>query len=429
MKLRDWFVARGLKFVFYRATRLLGRYGIASSSAIKRIESCMTTLARFNCLPTFAVPAVILQRYPDFFRDLQDTGVEIFVHGYQHINLNALPVNEAKDQLVRAADTFKRSGIDFHGFRCPYVGCSDELIDTIPVGLFDYSSNRTICYKEILDLNGCNKGVEFDVLTKFYEAKPESTSVCRPWIRSNLVEIPVCVPDDLQLCDGLNLNGKDLTWMWKRILHRTHARGELFTLLFHLELASFCDESLVSLLEEARGLRPAVWIVRLREICDWWQEKAAFDVKVSETVDGLQIYFDCTPRATILTRGIYPGEGGRTWDKGYQRVLAKSLDVPADPRPFVGLAENVPEDVVNFLREQGYIVETGEKATRCGIYLDAAVLSDLPSEVDLVNYIEDATSPIVRYWPWPDGSRSAMCVTGDLDAITLLDYASRLFIS
>jgi hypothetical protein len=106
-------------------------------------------------------------------------------------------------------------------------------------------------------------------------------------------------------------------------------------------------------------------------------------------------------------------------------VTAEALDVPADPRPFVGIAGNVPGSVATFLREQGYILDPGESAARCGTYLDAAVLSNLASEVDLVNYIEDSHWPLVRYWPWPDGAKSALCVTGDLDALSLLDYASR----
>jgi len=80
------------------------------------------------------------------------------------------------------------------------------------------------------------------------------------------------------------------------------------------------------------------------------------------------------------------------------------------------------------LREQGYILDTGETAMHCGTYIDAATLARLTSEVDLINYIEASPGPLIRYWRWPSGAKSALCVTGDLDALTLLDYASRLFV-
>lgn len=425
MRLKEWYVVRGPRFAYYRGVKLLGRYGIRSSAAVRRIESCAATLASLGCPPTFAVPAAILKRAPRLVHGLQEAGVEIAVHGYDHIDLKVLPVVEAREQLVRAAEAFRRSGIEVRGFRCPYVGCTDELLDTLPSGFFDYSSNRTICYDEMLDLDACKKGVEFDVLSGFYEARPGTNTVCMPWRRSSMLEIPICVPDDLQLHDGLHLGAEGISQAWRQILHLTHKRGELFTLIFHLELASLCEESFVALIEEARRLRPPVWIVQLREISDWWQEKAAFGVDVSETPEGLHITFECSPRANALCRGIPTAGEGQAWDNGYQRVIAKSLDVPADPRPFVGVAGNVPGSVTMFLREQGYILDAGESAARCGTYLDAAVLSNLPSEVGLVNYIEDSHWPLVRYWPWPDGAKSALCVTGDLDALSLLDYASR----
>jgi len=103
------------------------------------------------------------------------------------------------------------------------------------------------------------------------------------------------------------------------------------------------------------------------------------------------------------------------------------LDVPVEPRPFVGLPANIPKRIASFLREQGYILDTGETATRCGTYIDAATLARLTSEVELIDYIEASPGPLVRYWRWPGAARSAMCVTGDLDALTLLDYVSRLF--
>jgi hypothetical protein len=92
------------------------------------------------------------------------------------------------------------------------------------------------------------------------------------------------------------------------------------------------------------------------------------------------------------------------------------------------LPADAPKEVVSFLHNQGYVLDTGETATRCGTYIDAATLARLTSEAALIDYIEAATSPLVRYWRWPGGAKSAMCITGDLDALTLLDYGSRLLV-
>jgi len=102
--------------------------------------------------------------------------------------------------------------------------------------------------------------------------------------------------------------------------------------------------------------------------------------------------------------------------------------VPAEPRPFIGLPADVPQHIVSFLQEQGYILDTSELAARCGMYIDAATLAKLTSAVSLIDHIEASPGPLVRYWRWPNGAKSAMCISGDLDALTLLDYASRLFV-
>jgi len=428
MKLRKWFDLRGPKYVRERAAVLLDRYGVAPSKAMKRIDRCVAKLAEYGCAPTFPTPGRVVQRYSPFFRYLQEVGVEMAVHGYDHVDLKAYPLAEAGKQLSRAADVFADYGIEVHGFRCPYLSCTDDLVGSLPKGVFKYSSNQAIWLDGIAATNGNHPSTIFDTLHRFYQPRAAQDAVCLPQTSSGVVEIPVCVPDDLQLHDGLRLGPEEITQAWIQMLNQTHRRGELFTLNFHPELATLCEQPLVALVREARRLQPPVWIARLRDISDWWQEKSSFKAEVFDTPTGLRIAFTCSPRATILARGLGPCGSAGVWDGAYYRLQTTALDVSADPRPLVGLPANASERVVFFLQEQGYILDTGETATHCATYLDGDTLGRLTSEVQLIQHIEASTGPLVRYWCWPDGARSALCVTGDLDALTLLDYASRLFI-
>lgn len=427
MRMAEWFAQRGIAFSLRRGRHLLGRYGIGSSLARARVLRCVSILAEYNCAPTFPTPGAIVDRSPGFIRRLQEAGAEIAVHGYHHLDLRSYPPIEASEQLSKAVQAFRRAGVEVHGFRCPYLSCTDELLESLPDGLFGYSSNRTMRYDDVLCLDTSNKGVEFDVLHRLYQARSASTTMCSPRLPSGMVEIPVCVPDDIQLLDGLGLDSEGLWQVWGQILRLTHERGEVFTLLFHPELASECEDALRALLQEARRLYPPVWVARLRDISDWWQEKARFGIDICETREGLRLTFRCSPRGTVLARGLRLGGEQHPWGDGYHRVSAASLSVPAEPRPFVGVARNIPDTVSAFLREHGYILDPGPSASRCGIYLDADLLSNLASEVELVKVIEASPGPLVRYSPWPDGAKSALSVTGDLDALSLLDYASRLF--
>jgi peptidoglycan/xylan/chitin deacetylase (PgdA/CDA1 family) len=426
MKLKRWYADRGPKFVYQRGARLLSRYSFAPGKAMRRIERCVATLAEHGCAPTFPTPGILLERNPDFVRRLQGEGAEIAVHGYQHVNLNAFTLEEARGQLERAARTFERLGIQAHGFRGPYIGCGDELIDSLPAGLFGYSSNKAIRWDSFIDASSQKKGY-YATVEKFYQARDSVDTMCVPWNRSRLVEIPVCVPDDLQLLDGLQLGTVGLAQAWRQMLQQTYQRGELFTLLFHTELAALCEQPFKDLLCTAHAYQPPVWIARLYEIADWWAEKSAFKVEITPDNSSLILEFSCSARATILARGLGSFGSAGIWDGAYYRLPADTLRLPAGPHPFVGLHKDAPEKVVSFLKEQGYIVHTGEMAASCGTYIDIVTLSRLSSQVQIINYIESQSSPLVRYGRWPEGAKSALCVTGDLDALSLMDYASRLF--
>lgn len=94
----------------------------------------------------------------------------------------------------------------------------------------------------------------------------------------------------------------------------------------------------------------------------------------------------------------------------------------------MGFPGNVTESIVSFMQEQVYTLEIGEKANHCAIYLDQETNASFANKVQLVNFIETSTALLARFLRWPDGAKSALSITGDLDALSLLDFASRLFI-
>lgn len=429
MKLRQWYAPRGPSYIRQRAVTLLDRYGITPAKAIDRVLDSVALLAEHGCAPTFPTPGRVVERYPQYFRFLQERGAEIAVHAFDHVDLSAYPPEEASQQLVRAAGTFDRYGIERHGFRCPYLGCTDGLLDVLPEGLFSYSSNRAIEWDvSPPESDGVGNLAMREVLQRVYKPLSQQHTVSVPWLRSHLVEIPVALPDHLTLHDGLQLGPEGLAEAWSQILHHTHWRGEVFVLIYHPELAERCQTAFATILTEAAHLQPRVWIARLKDIAHWWREKASFSVDISATRAGLHLSFACSDRATILVKGLAVDGSEPLWDGTYRRLRISTLQVPAEPRPFLGLPASTPAHTVTFLREQGYILDLTEAAPRCATYLDPAVLRGLTSQVGLVNFIEGTAGPLIRYWRWPNGARSCLSITGDLDALTLLDYAARLFV-
>ncbi len=426
MYLTKWYHERGARFVWQRGSSLVNRYGITSNKVSNRISALVANLAKLDCAPTFPTPGVIAKGNPKFLLHLQTAGAEIAVHGYRHLALNSLPVARAAQELEKAAQVLHHGGIEVQGFRCPYMAYTDELLDALPQGLFNYSSNNHIIW-EGLDGGDTKTVAFFDTLRSLYKGdQPGQAAASVPWRCAHMIEIPVLLPDDLMLHDGLGLGPQGIAEAWIRMLGEIHQRGELFTVLFHTELADCSMDSLSGLLHAANRLQPKVWIARLRDISDWWKEKSEYKVNIEDNCDHLHVELACTRRATVLGRGLDCPVSDRAWDGSYSRLQGKIFDLKAVPRPLVGLPSNTPQAVLTFLEEQGYILDTGESATRCGIYIDEFTLAGLSKRGQLINHIERSTAPLIRFWRWPEGYKSALCITGDLDALSLRDYAARL---
>jgi hypothetical protein len=298
------------------------------------------------------------------------------------------------------------------------------VLDVARAAGYAYSSNTAISW-DVFDHDRRPTAV-FEQLSAFYRPSSSDATVSVPRIAGGLVEIPASTPDDLQLCDGLGYQSGAASTPWLRILTDTHRRGELFVLVFHPEAFGQFGEALECVVQEASRLRPIVWVATLRDIARWWMAKSTFSVQTISRSDTLDIALQCDAEATILVRGLDTSAPARPWMDRYHVVDRRTLSVSSNVRPFIGVAPNILPETASFLKQQGYILDTSEEASRCGVYLDAASLQRLSSEVQLIQHIESSAAPLVRFWRWPREARSALAVTGDLDALSLMDYAVRI---
>jgi glycosyltransferase involved in cell wall biosynthesis/peptidoglycan/xylan/chitin deacetylase (PgdA/CDA1 family) len=424
-RLARWLELRSSPYIANRIISLVKRYGLTSRKAKQRVLDCVELMAKYDCCPTFPTPGRVVKRDPEFFQTIQAMGAELNIHGYDHIDFLSLSREEANKQFVRAIEAFDTAGIRAQGFRCPYLSYSEALIDALPDRM-KYSSNEAIVWDVLPDTNGPSTAV-FGTLQEFYRAKPCTEAVSTPKITGTIVELPIGIPDDLQMFDGLKMDKEAIAQAWSTILRHTHRAGELFALLFHPELIDECKDAFEAVLRNARTLRPAVWVTQLRDVSEWWREKSEFTVEVSKVCSGQRLRLNCSERATIVIRDLTTSAATQSWEGRYQVFQGHELLITAKQRPFIGLSEASPAKIVSFLREQGFIVETGAGASECTMYLDDSVLTNCRNDRQVLDYIENSPEPLIRYWPWPNGAKSALCMTGDLDALGLIDYASRLY--
>lgn len=404
-----------------RAGTIVRRYGLTSSRMERSLRGYMRLLGVHDAKATFPFTASALERSRAVVSGISAPQVEFAVHGYWHVDHKSLPAEEQKSQIARAAELFAASGIAPSGFRSPYLRWNDHTIAAIEAAGFDYDSSQAIAW-DVIPGRATERYLR---VLDFYGAEPAATTPCVPSREGDLVRIPYCLPDDEAIVERLTFRDaaeRDETWV--RILQETHRRGELFTLGLHPERFGILERALDVTLTMARQLGSAVWIARLDEIAGWWKERSDSLITIEQTAPSeYEVEVDGPEGVSVLTRSI-PGFEAQPWLSGYRRSSDAKVVVRAPVRPFVGLSNRTSPAVGTFLRQQGYIVESAIVGDDYSIFIDCPNFGS-SDKLALLDHIEHRTSPLVRLGRWPGAARSALSVTGDIDAMTLWDYVSR----
>jgi peptidoglycan/xylan/chitin deacetylase (PgdA/CDA1 family) len=391
-----------------------------------KLDQYINILREHNISPTFPITAEILKRHPHIIEKYLNDGVEFAIHGFQHIDYSNLSEEELSEHLGKSVDLFKKNNITFSGFRFPYLKFNEKCMDALSRFPIKWDSSHSI-YWDVVDneeLKGMNLRNYQNMLNQ-YNYRSSSNHISLPRYRGNLLEIPVSLPDDdLLERGGLENNGL-LIDKWRRILEETHSRGELFTLQLHPERISVFKKALTSLIQRSRELDPKVWIPRLGDICKWWEEKRDFSVKLNKKSEGVfEVDVKCSPRATLLVRSHKAGNEDLL--KGFSVVKGRKFVIKSPKYPIIGVPVGAPVELVNFLKNEGFIFELSENREQFSVYLNNVRDFSVQDEMRTLDVIRDDTAPLIRFWRWPAGYRSTLVVSGDIDGLSSLDFFVRL---
>lgn len=412
---------KGAGSLVRRARAITARYGVSPD----RMERCLATVLsiteRHGCSATLPVTAATVARNPGVIRRYAAFGIEFAVHGYHHIDHIQLSAADQIDQLGRGRRLLQANGIAAAGFRAPYLRWNEGTLHALRENGFLYDSSQAFHWS----IDG---GLETDAYRRgldFYSSIPADEHPVLPWLDDGLVRIPVSLPDDESVIDRLPLPSPEaIANLWLDVQRRTHERGELFTMQVHPERIEPCAAGIEAVLRTARSSTPGVWIAPLGDIARWWRERAVAEATVVDGTEGrIGIEVAGPDGLTVLARGL-DVDGSIPWGDGYVRIPRRAFAARADRLPLVGVHPASPGSMVSFLRQQGYLVELSETPERYPCFLERRSFSR-PDELPLLTELEAGTFPLVRLGRWPDGARSAVALTGDVDALTVWDYGLR----
>ena len=274
-----------------RAALLPRRYGLRPERIRSRLREMSAALRRFDITPTVPVTAITLDRHPSIAADL--AGLDVAIHGYRHIAYSGRPAASQARDLDAARASFSRHGIESRGFRAPYLLADATTSRLLRERGFAFDSSTP---HFVLPLDHPMASDALRLATSRYGEIPKGPA--NPELQDGLVELPVALPDDEILVDGLGItNPATLGRVLDSMLGAACSTGSLLVLQAHPERFHLLREAIESLLGQAtdRG----AWKASLSEVAAWlsregvrplrWPEGHSWALSVSGDLDAVAI--------------------------------------------------------------------------------------------------------------------------------------------
>lgn len=399
-----------------RVGTIASRFGPRPTAMLRRLEEYRDLAARFGTAPTLPITASVLTRHAFPIRSLADDGVEFAIHGLVHNDHVEMELPAQVSALRQARRLFDRAEVPTHGFRAPYLRANDATIEAVRTAGLVYDSSNAYAFP-VPALAERTSSEAYKRALALYEARPATSLAVRPRLERGLVRIPVALPDDEMLVDRLGLTPEQQSRGWISVLEQTHRRRDLFTVMLHPERMDDCRVALTALLEEAASQDEGVWLARLEDIGRWWSARGACHLVAEDTPTGFSVRAEGPAPVQLLLR-----RAGADLEEVVQP--GRCIELAGTRRPLVGLAPTASSSVADFLADEGYLVDRSAPADACGAYLTDEMAED---EMAIRESLRTAPGPLVRIAPWPVGYRSALALTGDVDSLTVQDFALRLW--
>src|SRR2546426_3409868 len=251
---------KGFRGSARRASLLPLRYGIGPERLRSRLRSMAEVLARWETTPTVPVTTSALERHPALAEDLRR--VDPAIHGYRHTRYSALRETEQARDLDEAMASFRRHGLPAHGFRAPYLAANETTRTLLKARGFAYDSSA--CALSLPQGHPAAPSV-LRLAKARYGPVPEGPRGVQT--DGGFVELPVALPDDEILIDGLGIeNPEELTRIFRAMLEPCLRSGGLLVLQVHPERFHLCAAAVEGLLRSSRD--KGAWMAPLSEIAD-----------------------------------------------------------------------------------------------------------------------------------------------------------------
>ncbi len=426
---------KGLFHSFERSAQIVRRF-TRGKRKFQRMISFLQKNMNGDAKITFCVTASLLSQNATLFRSLRLIGHDVAAHGYIHTNMKNKSKKEQIEIIQRCSRAFDRFRMPVKGFRCPYLSYNNDTLDVLKSGGFAWTSNNMILWN-----NGTlSKTTRVDdkslaKIRTLYNIEYADQHPSLPRFMNDCLDIPITGPDDEMLLERFRIKKKrKIAAIWMDILEQTHARGELFHLLFHPERFSHIKDCIKEILEGMKRFEEPIWTASLTEITDWWRARRTLSCEHERMSNGgWRTWVRIPEKATMLRKpGNGKGNGIVPLYGSYVRIHPEasrngcySFDVAGGLKATIGLSESCAKEAERFLKNEGFLVERSSHPEDHPVFIDGYRTFTSVDEPALLAQVENTAAPLLRLWRWPDGAKSSFTISADVDSVTLMDFVRR----
>jgi len=422
---------KGLIGFILRIGMLIKRFDIFGNKMRNAVLKIEQFGKKYKYRPTIIVPALVLKRHRKLLRHLSNANLEFAIHGYTHKNFKPLGLHEQVSEIQKAKDVFNELEMPAYGFRAPYLSWNDYTNEAVEKSQLLWESNETIIWNGFRNFRvSKSRYFKESAVHELYEPLDAEKNAAIPRLEGKIIRIPVALPDDEILVDRLGIKDSEkIGQLWIEIMEDTYERGGVFVLQLHPERFRICQEAMEALLQRAVYYKPSIWITSMREIAEWWKEKSQFQFTFEAIPKrGYRVRCECTDRAIILCRNLSSGASKAPFYQDYSVIEDREFYIESENlKPCIGVHPRCSKMIREFLTDEGFCYEVSDKNSEYSLFFDECETFARKDEMDLLSRIAENPNPIVRYWRWPAGMKSAFVTTHDLDSVTITDFLLRLF--
>ena len=252
--------SKGLRGKVSRVVVLPARYGLGPDRMGRRIERMIAFMSHWEAQPTIPVTASVLDRHPSVISSLR--GADLAIHGYRHRSYANMSVDQQAADLDAAISAFGRHGLVTDGFQAPYLSTNPATFRLLKSRRFVYDSS--VPEFSLAGVDSISRRAK-----KLADMRYGRTaSVSRSDVAGSFIELPVALPDDEILVDGLGLRGAStLTRVVGAMADQARVSAGHLILQVHPERFHLFSDALRSVMEKVT--EEGGWKASLAEVASW----------------------------------------------------------------------------------------------------------------------------------------------------------------